>query len=323
MSSKRIVPRPTVAVVGSCGIGLTLRLTRMPGPGETVTGATFAEGPGGKGSNQAIAVRRLGIEARLFTIVGDDARGRTLLALWESEGVDASSVLVGHAPTMVGAILVDPAGENRIVVAPGVLDELSPDSLSSFAGLEGASALLVNLEIPPATAAAALLRAKGAGLLTVLNPAPAGSLPAEVWAAVDHVTPNRSEAAALTGLSDVAESDELVDALRAFCRGTIVLTLGADGALVDCGGVRETVAAVPVEHVVDTTGAGDAFSAAYVVALVEGASPVEAARFAVRAGAFAVTRAEVVPALPRRADLEPDAIPTWSGAGSGGTAPSF
>ncbi len=298
-----MLDQPTVAVVGGCGIGLTLRLARMPGAGETVTGATFAEGPGGKGSNQAIAVRRLGVEARLFTIVGDDPRGRALLELWKSEGVDASAVLVGDAATMVGAILVEPSGENRIVVAPGVLDELDAGSLLSFAGLESASALLVNLEIPLATASAALLRASGAGVLTVLNPAPTGLLPAHVWAAVDHVTPNRGEAAALTGLGDDAAPDDLVDALRGLCRGAIVLTLGAGGALVDSNGVREAIAAVPVEEVVDTTGAGDAFSAAYAVALVEGTGPFEAARFAVRAGAFAVTREEVVPALPWRADL--------------------
>jgi ribokinase len=307
MNMKPATPSP-VAVVGSCGIGLTLRLERVPGSGETVSGATFAQGPGGKGSNQAIAIRRLGIDARLFTIVGDDAHGRSLLALWESEGVDASAVLVGSAATMVGAILVEPSGENRIVVAPGVLDELSPDSLASFAGLESAAALLVNLEIPPATAAAALRRARDAGVLTVLNPAPAGPLPTQAWAAVDHVTPNRGEAEALAGLSRNAEPDALVDALRELCQGAIVLTLGAEGALVDSDGVREVVAAVPVEHIVDTTGAGDAFSAAYVVALVEGASPVEAARFAVRAGAFAVTREEVIPALPRRDDLEPAAV---------------
>jgi ribokinase len=145
-------------------------------------------------------------------------------------------------------------------------------------------------------------------VLTVLNPAPVGPLPPEAWAAVDNVTPNRSEAAALTGLAADAAPDELVDALRALCSGTIVLTLGADGALVDTNGVREAVPAVPVDSVVDTTGAGDAFSAAYVVALVEGAAPLEAARFAARAGAFAVTREEVVPALPHRADLKPEPI---------------
>lgn len=303
---------PPVAVVGSCGIGLTLRLDRVPHAGETVMGASFAQGPGGKGSNQAIAVRRLGREVRLCTMVGDDLHGRSLLELWASEGVDASGVLTGSGATMVGAILVEPSGENRIVVAPGVLDELTPAAIESFS-LEGAAALLVNLEIPSATAAAALARAHAAGVPTVLNPAPAATLPGDAWASVDHVTPNRTEAALLTGLDVSAEPDELVAALRRLCAGAICLTLGAEGALVDADGRREAVMAVPVERVVDTTGAGDAFSAAFTVALVEGASPIEAARFAVHAGAFAVTREEVVPALPCRSELAGAPLPVSVG----------
>ncbi|HEX4517983.1 MAG TPA: ribokinase [Gaiellaceae bacterium] len=294
----------SISVVGGCGIGMTMKMERVPGAGETVSGASFATGPGGKGSNQAIAARRLGAEVALFSIVGPDDHGRMLRALWRSEGVDDASVLIGSAPTMVGSILVDANGENRVIVAPGALAELTASSISSFAPrIEAGAALLVSLEVPVETAAAALACARAAGVATVLNAAPATALPAEARAQTDHLIPNRSEAALLTGRDPAEPGDALVDALRAEFSGTIVMTIGSEGVLVDDGSNREHVAAVEVETVVDSTGAGDAFCAAYTTALVEGAEPIEAARFATHAGAFAVTVDEVVPALPHRVDL--------------------
>jgi ribokinase len=284
-------------------------MDRVPAAGETVTGAAFSGGPGGKGSNQAIAARRLGVATDLFSIVGDDDHGRELRALWEAEGVGHEFVLVGRQHTMVGAILVERSGENRIVVAPGVLEELTPDALAVFAPtIESSAALLANLEIPVDVTLAALVRGRAAGVTTVLNPAPASLLPPDAWASIDHLTPNRSEAGVLTRLPQNARPQELADALRRRFAGTIVLTLGAEGVLVESGGVREHIPSPGVGRTVDTTGAGDAFSAAYTVALSEDATPLEAARFAARAGAFTVTRPEVIPALPYRADLETHSI---------------
>lgn len=293
----------SVVVIGGCGIGLTLKADRVPVAGETVTGATFSVGEGGKGSNQAIGVRRLGHDAALISVTGDDDNGSRLRALWRSEGVADTGVAVAESPTMVGAILVEASGENRIIVAPGALTALDPGFVAAVAGIEEADALLASLEVPLAAVSAALRRAHAAGVPSVLNPAPAVELPADVLSVVDHLLPNESEAAAIVHAPPGASAAALVDGLRARFTGAIVLTLGENGALVDAGGAREHVDAHPVEAV-DTTGAGDAFAAAYTVATAEGAEPVEAARFAAAAGALAVTRDEVIPALPHRTDVD-------------------
>jgi ribokinase len=295
---------PRIAVVGGCGIGLTMGLQSLPNPGETVTDGLFSRGPGGKGSNQAIAARRLGAEVELLTIVGPDEFGDELRALWRNEGVGHAAVVTGARPTMIGFILVGGQGENCIAIAPGALDELTAEVVTAFVERTAArEVLLVSLEIPVAAAVAGLHSAKLAGATTVLNPAPARTLPTESWSTIDHLIPNRSEAASLTGLQIDSPIEALLDELRRLFRGTIILTLGAAGVAVDVDGRRERIGAATVSGVVDTTGAGDAFSAAYAVALTEGGSVVESARFAAVAGAFTTTQAEVVPALPAREDL--------------------
>jgi ribokinase len=295
-----------IAVVGSYGVGMTMYMDRMPAEGETLVGRTFAQGPGGKGSNQAIAARRLGAEVTLCSIVGPDALGEAARRLWAAEGIGIEGVQTGTAATMVGFILVETSGSNRIVIAPGALDELTAEHVRSVsAAITAADVVLVGLEIPVAPAAEALRLARDAGVVTVLNPAPARRLAPEVLAAVDHLTPNRSEAAVLTGLAAASTADELLAALRALAPSAVVaLTLGEDGVLVDDGRERVAIPAVHVDRVVDTAGAGDAFSAAYAVAIAEGRTPVEAARSGAVAGAFAVTRAEVVPGLGTRAELD-------------------
>jgi ribokinase len=295
-----------IAVVGSYGVGMTMYMDRMPAEGETLVGRTFAQGPGGKGSNQAIAARRLGAEVTLCSIVGPDVLGEAARRLWAAEGIGIEGVQTGTAATMVGFILVETSGSNRIVIAPGALDELTAEHVRSVsAAITAADVVLVGLEIPVAPAAEALRLARDAGVVTVLNPAPARRLAPEVLAAVDHLTPNRSEAAVLTGLAAASTADELLAALRALAPSAVVaLTLGEDGVLVDDGRERVAIPAVHVDRVVDTAGAGDAFSAAYAVAIAEGRTPVEAARSGAVAGAFAVTRAEVVPGLGTRAELD-------------------
>jgi ribokinase len=295
---------PRIAVVGSYGVGLTMTLARVPRAGETVLGTSFSQGPGGKGSNQAIAAARLGAQVALCSIVGDDVYGAQAHALWRAEGVATGGVVTGSRATMAGFILVEPDGENRIAIAPGVLDELAPTHVAAFAPEIGAAdVLLTCLEIPVAAVHEALRTARAAGVATVLNPAPAMPIDDASLALADHLTPNRTEAAALCGADPDASPDALLDALRARkSGGVIVLTLGAAGALVDDGATRTAVPARAVE-VVDTTGAGDAFSAAYAVSIAEGSRPREAAELASACGAFAVTRAEVLPGLPRRHEL--------------------
>jgi ribokinase len=295
-----------IAIVGSYGVGMTMYAAGMPSAGETLRGTLFVQGPGGKGSNQAIAARRLGADVALCSIVGPDELGAGARRLWEDEGVDASAVVTGQAPTMVGFILVEPDGENRIVIAPGALDELAPAHVLAFAGeLESADMVLTDLEIPLAASAEALRIAHAAGVATALTPAPAMAIPPDVLRLVSHLTPNRTEAAALTGLEANAGAEALLDGLRTLApRTCIALTMGAEGVLVDDGRRRVAVPALAVADVVDTAGAGDAFAAAYATAVAGGADAVEAARHGALAGAFAVTRREVVPGLPTRADLD-------------------
>lgn len=296
-----------IAVVGSYGVGMTMRVPRFPAPGETISGGRYAAGPGGKGSNQAIGAARLGAAVRLLTAVGDDQLARDAHELWRREGVDAAAAITGAGATMVGFILVDDRGENSIVIAPGALDELTPDHVEAFRGaIAEADALLVSMEIPMDAVAAALRIGREEGTLTVLNPAPAAVLPGEAWAWIDVLTPNRTEAPVLLGLPPDAGRDPaaLVAALRQRTAARIVLTLGADGALVDDGAGAFAVPALPPAAVVDTTGAGDAFSAALAVAIAEGRELADAVRFASAAGRHAVTIDGVIDALPDRATVD-------------------
>ena len=270
-----------VAVVGSYGVGLTFELARAPGAGETVVGRTFRIDHGGKGSNQAIGAARLGAAVAFLTAVGEDAFGADALALWDAEGIDASAVVRVPDSTMCGAILVEPSGENRIAIVPGALDRLTPAHVDGFAPrIVDADVLLVQLEIPVETALHALEVGRRAGVTTILNPAPAPPVP--IAPIADYVTPNETEA-------------PFVEDAQA----TVVLTLGPEGARLD----DELVRAFPAAPV-DTTGAGDAFAAAFAVALAEGRSELEAVRWGCAAGAHMVEHAGVVPGLPTRAELE-------------------
>jgi ribokinase len=269
-----------VAIVGSYGVGLTVELDRVPDAGETVIGRAFRRDHGGKGSNQAVGCARLGVEVDFLTAIGDDAFGQDAAALWLAEGVLAEAVIVNGA-TMVAPILVEPGGVNRIVVVPGALEQLSRGHVDSFAErIAAADICVVQLEIPLDTALYALEVARRAGVRTILNPAPA---PTEAIApVVDYLTPNETEAKAVSG-----------------ARGTLVLTLGEQGAQIG----DERVPAFPADTV-DTTGAGDAFTAAFAVALAEGLPDLEAVRWGCAAGAHMVEHPGVVPGLPTRAQLE-------------------
>jgi ribokinase len=269
-----------VAVVGSYGVGLTVELDRVPAAGETVVGRSFRTDHGGKGSNQAVGAARLGAQVDFLTAIGDDAFGHEAIALWHAEGGHADAV-VTSAPTMTAPILVEPSGENRIVIVPGALEELGRSHVDAFADrIESADVCVVQLEIPLDTALYALEVARRAGVRTILNPAPAPA--AAIAPEVDFVTPNETEADSVRG-----------------ARARLVLTLGDEGAELD--GVR--VPPFPAT-VVDTTGAGDAFTAAFAVALAEGRDELEAVRWGCAAGAHMVEHAGVVPGLPSRAELE-------------------
>ncbi len=299
-----------IAVVGGFGVGLTMRLNRAPEAGETVTGGVLSAGPGGKGSNQAIGIARLGHDVQLCTAVGTDAAGADAVTLWEGESVGWAGVVRTDEPTMTGFILVDSAGENRIAIAPGALGELTEQHIDAFRDtVASAELLLISLEVPLEAALHAARLAIELGTPCLLNPAPAWPLSDEHRIA-DIITPNSSEARILLGLdpADPRSDEDIAVELAERLDCSVVLTLGSRGAIVVSGALVEHIAPAPVVHVVDTTGAGDAFAAALAVAVVEGAPLAEAARWAASAGAHAVTVAEVIPSLPHRTDLGP--IPT-------------
>jgi ribokinase len=292
-----------IAVVGSYGVGMTMRVATMPAPGETVSGGAFSTGPGGKGSNQAIAAARLGADVCFLTAVGADAFAEEARNLWMREGVTADQIVTGTQATMVGFILVDATGENRIIIASGALEELYLDHVEAFRqSIREADMLIVSMEIPMPAVTAALRIASEEGTTSLLNPAPASLLPEEAWKWIDIITPNQSEAPVLLGLesSHGYSNFELVEQLRKRTQATIVLTLGSEGALVDDGTLSTIVPPIAASQVVDTTGAGDSFTAALSVALVEGQPLASAVQFAAAAGSHAVTIEGVIDSLPTR-----------------------
>ncbi|GHI44443.1 ribokinase [Streptomyces albidoflavus] len=278
-------------VVGSANADLVIGVERRPAPGETVLGSDLAVHPGGKGGNQAVAAARLGARTALLARVGDDAHGRLLLDAQRAAGTDTTGVLVGGAPTGVALITVDPSGDNSIVVSPGANARLTPADVRAAAPLvAGARVVSTMLEIPLETVAelAAVLPAGGR---LVLNPSPPAPLPAEALAACDPLVVNEHEARFILGEHAGELPEEWARGLLALGPRSVVVTLGAEGALVaDGAGAESTrVPSLKVEAV-DTTGAGDAFTAALAWRLGLGESLVEAARYAVRVGAAAVTR---------------------------------
>lgn len=296
----------SVVVVGSYGVGLTVALDRSPAAGETVIGRTFSSGPGGKGSNQAIAAARMGVQVDLVSVVGSDDHGSQARILWSSEAVGHAHVRALDGTTMVGVILVDSQGENRIAIVPGVLDAMTPRDLDDIGPLLAtADVLLVSLEIPVDVAFAALKAGRAASVTTILNPAPAPTkpLPDGMLGLVDHLTPNRSEALRLAHGAELTSPEEVIEADCFRGIENVALTLGREGVLLRTPSGLTRIPA-PDVVAVDSTGAGDAFNGAYAAQLARGRAPIEAARFAVAAASLSVTHAEVIPSLPRLAEVE-------------------
>ncbi|GFH38378.1 ribokinase [Streptomyces pacificus] len=290
-------------VIGSANADLVIGVDRRPGPGETVLGSDLAVHPGGKGANQAVAAARLGARAALLARVGDDAHGRLLLDAQRAAGVDTVGVLVGGAPTGVALITVDPDGDNSIVVSPGANGRLTPGDIRAAGSLFHASRVVsAQLEIPLETVVEAV-RSLAPGTRFVLNPSPPRPLPPEVLAACDPLIVNEHEAKAVLG--DAQAGDRPADWARALlARGprSVVVTLGAQGALVATARGVDQVPAVRVDAV-DTTGAGDAFTAALAWRLGQGDALVDAAAYASRVGAVAVTKAGAQEAYPTREEV--------------------
>jgi ribokinase len=287
---------------------LVVGAPKIPAPGETVIGGDLQTFPGGKGANQAVAAARLGAQVAMVGRVGDDAFGAQLRQTLESAGVDLAYVqTTAVTPSGVALIVVDAAGQNSIVVASGANMRLTPADVEAAApAIKAADALALQLESPLETVQRAAELARAHGVTVILNPAPARPLPPELLALVDVLIPNESETAALTGLPATTEAElaTAADRLRAQGVGAVILTLGARGALLAAEGVTRRFPAFPVDQVVDTTAAGDAFVGGLVTAVAE-KRPLDAAiAWGNAAGALAVAHAGAQPSLPTRAAVE-------------------
>lgn len=293
----------TLVIVGSLNMDLVVRAPRHPQPGETLIGSSFQTFPGGKGANQAVAAARLGAKVRMIGRVGQDAFGDALLATVQRDGVDTTFIRRDpQAPTGVALITLDAKGQNTIVVASGANGNVSAEDVRQSAqAFEGADVLLVQLECPLEAVQTAVQLAHRAGMIVVLNPAPAHPLPAELLQMVDYLIPNQHELSLLAG--GISDREQAIRHLQAQGVRYLVVTLGEEGALLALGEDRLVLPAYPVE-VVDTVAAGDAFAGAFALALAEGKTPLDAACWGNAAGAIAVTRPGAQPSLPTRQEVE-------------------
>jgi ribokinase len=291
-------------VVGSANADLVIGVERRPAAGETVLGGDLAVHPGGKGANQAVAAARLGARTVLLARVGDDAYGRLLLDSQRAAGVDTVGVLVGGAPTGVALITVDPSGDNSIVVSPGANGRLTPGDVRAAGSLFQCSKVVsVQLEIPLETVVEVVRNLSTASRF-VLNPSPPRALPPEVLAACDPLIVNEHEARVVLGEACVSDRPEdWARLLLAKGPRSVVVTLGAEGALVASSDGVVRVPSVRVDTV-DTTGAGDAFTAALAYRLGTGSSLADAAAYAARVGAAAVTREGAQVSFPTAEEVE-------------------
>ncbi len=275
---------PSVIVVGSVNIDIVARVARLPAPGETVTGAELSRFPGGKGANQALAAQRLGADVILVARVGNDASADEALSLLREGGVGlAQCQRVDDLATGTALIAVAPSGENHIVVAPGANRALAPDDLE----LPQADALICQLEVPVAVIVKAAETFDG---FFCVNLAPAAEIDVRVLQRADLVVVNETESNWYGASLDA-------------CAGLVATTRGKGVATLQRGGDILAEVSPPAVNVVDTTGAGDTFTAALTLALLEGQAPAEALGFACAAGAVATTTMGAQPSLPSRGSV--------------------
>ena len=297
-----------VAILGIFVADLAFRSNRQPELGETLIGSGFKMGPGGKGSNQAVAAARAGAKVSLISRLGRDAFGDIAQATWKTEGIASHVALSDSDPTGAAYIFVsDETGENAIIVVPGAADHISVADVDAARGvIETAKVFVTQLEQPIPAAKRGLEIARAAGVTTLFNPAPAAALPDDIYPLCDYVIPNETEAKLLTGIpvDTLDDARKAGDALLAKGAGTALITLGSRGALLHTRGQSLMIDAVTAGKVLETTGAGDSFVGAFATGLADGMTPVDAARFGCAAAGISVTRLGTAPSMPKRAEIE-------------------
>ena len=300
--------KPRILVIGSINMDVVLRAEKFPAPGETVVGTDLSLIPGGKGANQAVALSRLGASASLLGCVGKDPWGEELIEKLEENGVDTVNVTSDESlPTGNATIIVDSEGENRIVLIAGANDALRPGLVDAALDAESScDAILLQLEIPLRTVYHTISAGAARGIPVILDAGPPRAVPLEKLRGVTVLSPNESETEALTGIrpGDLDSAGKAAALLEESTGANeVVLKLGERGALFKDNGRYELVEAHQVE-VVDTTAAGDSFTAALALEHSRGAGIAKAVRRALAAGALAVTRLGAQPSLPTAEEVD-------------------
>lgn len=297
-----------VVVLGVFVADTAYRAERQPRMGETILGQSFALGPGGKGSNQSVAVGMAGVPVGFITKLGQDPFADMALAIWEKAGV--TSLATQHADDYTGAayIFVDQnTGDNAIIVCPGAAATIDRSDIDAHAqAIQQCKVFMTQLEQPIDAAEHALGLARKAGAVTILNPAPAADIPASMIAFCDYVTPNETEAEAMTGITVSSPEDAVAaaEALLARGAGAAIITLGENGCLYHDGSTPVHVPAMIAGPVSETTGAGDAFNGGLAAALAEQRPPLDAIRFGTAVAAISVTRPGTASSIPSRKEVE-------------------
>jgi ribokinase len=298
---------PNIVIVGSINMDLVVRCAHLPAPGETIIADSSAEIPGGKGANQAVAAARAGGNVKMIGRVGDDAFAGRLIDNLKHENIDTTGVRISNeCPSGIAVVAVERSGENAIMVVPGANGHVWPIDVESCAEMiASADVLLLQLEIPLETVREAISMARKEGVRVILDPAPLpADFPLELLD-VDVVCPNQSEAAAIVGnpVETIEQAHAAIERLHDLGAKNAIITMAAQGAVVSDSRSIQHLPPFKVAPV-DTTAAGDAFAGAFAVRLGEGASLIEATRFACGAGAIAATREGAQPGMATRNEIQ-------------------
>lgn len=298
----------SVVILGVFVADTSFRADRPPQMGETILGRSFALGPGGKGSNQAVAAARAGAEVHFVSKLGRDTFADMALEIWRDAGVRPAVTQHDDAYTGAAYIFIEEAtGNNAIIICPGVASTISPADVEANAALIGAAKVFITqLEQPMNAALRGLQIARAGGARTILNPAPAADIAPDMLRLCDYVTPNETETEAITGVAVRTVDDAIAAAARFHDMGVpgAVITLGEAGVLLSMSGTTTHIPAFNAGPLVETTGAGDAFNGGFAAALARGQTPIEAARFGSATAGLSVTRAGTAPSMPTLSEIE-------------------
>lgn len=296
-----------IVVIGSINTDMVVRSSQLPFPGQTLMGHSFQTTGGGKGANQAVAAARLGAEVSLIARIGDDAFGKISIENFKKENINIENIYTdNNAPSGVAIIVVDDKGENIIVVAPGANATLNEKDIQDAEDvIKEADIVLFQLEIPMRTVAEGIRIAKKHNRMVMLNPAPAATIPKEIFRSVDIITPNQTEALMLTGIAvnDAVNAQHACDVLHGMGILTVIVTMGVQGAYVSSDNYKGLISGFTAGVVVDTVAAGDTFCGGLAIAIAEGKKIKDAVQFANAAAALSVTKAGAQASIPERAEV--------------------